>query len=120
MCCSVGDVYIQVRNDGTLVTRVDRIGWIRGVGTSKTMVPLRSDSISSLCVDDDGRDRLMIRIDTTIADHVIGGNIRYRLGQQTSETCPSIGSSGYVYPIIVWHTDAVDMPLIHAVDINLL
>ena len=92
MCCLVVEIDIQVRNDGTLVTRVNRIGWVRGVGTSKTMVPLRSDGISSLCVDDDGRNRLMVRVDATIADHVIRGNICYRLGQQTSETCPSMGS----------------------------
>lgn len=59
--------------------RIDWIGRIAGVCTRERMVPLSCHRRSSRDSDYSSRYRLMIRVNSTVTNQIVGGDIRDRL-----------------------------------------
>jgi hypothetical protein len=67
--------HAQVDDDGSLMTCVDRVGCITGVGASECVVPFRCELCTGRNSDHFVRD-VYEWIRTAVADYVVGGDIR--------------------------------------------
>ena len=66
-----GRLDVQIRCDGSFVTRVDGVGGVGRVGAREGVVELGRDCVSRGRVDDNLRDGRLVRVDTAVADEVV-------------------------------------------------
>ena len=83
-------------------------------------MPFRCDCIACFGVDDDSRDRLDIWVDTTVADQIVGRDIRDGLIVTLSMKFGRFRRRTRAYPVVARYSNAIDVPLINAIDIHFL